>query len=91
MGGTAYKKARLAVCFMIFSAGIPSRRRLYFGHRAWFVARPHRATPEAEEYIARTFGAEQSYIVTNEHRRRTKLWVCTPRHPAVRCDRPQLS
>lgn len=20
-----------------------------------------------------------------EHRRRTKLWVCTPRHPAVRC------
>lgn len=39
------KKARLAVCFMIFSAGIPQGGRLYFGHRAWFVARPHRATP----------------------------------------------
>lgn len=25
MGGTAYQKARLAACFMIFSAGIPSR------------------------------------------------------------------
>ncbi len=49
---------------MIFRREYPQGGRLYFGHRAWFVARPHQAT-EAEEYIARTFGAEQSYIVTN--------------------------
>lgn len=39
------KKARLAVCFMIFRREYPQGGRLYFGHRAWFVARPHRATP----------------------------------------------
>lgn len=38
-------KARLAVCFMIFRREYPQGGRLYFGHRAWFVARPHRATP----------------------------------------------
>lgn len=40
---------------------------------------------EAEEYIARTFGAEQSYMVTNLVRRpQIKLSVCMPRLREVR-------
>ncbi|MGC6746541.1 hypothetical protein ACP0HM_30900 [Escherichia coli] len=50
---------------------------------------PH---PEAEEYIARTFGAEQSYIVTNGTSTSNKN--CGYVRRAIRqyaVDRPQLS
>lgn len=85
MGGTAYQKARLAVCFMIFSAEYPQGGRLYFGHRAWFVARPHRATPKRKSTSRGRLARNRVISLPTEHRRRTKLWVCTPRHPAVRC------
>ncbi|XNM78661.1 hypothetical protein ACLK19_01460 [Escherichia coli] len=72
---------------MIFSAGIPSRLMSLF--RSPSLVRCSTTLGlhlEAEEYIARTFGAEQSYIsLPTKHRRQIKSWVCTPRHPAVRC------
>jgi lysine decarboxylase len=39
MGGSAYQKARWAVCFMIFWREYPKGRRLYFRHRAGIAAR----------------------------------------------------
>ncbi len=64
MGG-AYQKSPVGCLFYDFSGQYAKSRRVDFGHRAGVAARSYRAAPEAEEYIARAFGAEQSYMVTN--------------------------
>ncbi|MCQ6585645.1 lysine decarboxylase LdcC [Escherichia coli] len=60
------KKARLAVCFMIFFGGNTLKADVSISVTELGSLLDHTGPHlEAEEYIARTFGAEQSYIVTN--------------------------
>ncbi len=60
------KKARLAACFMIFFGGNTLKADVSISVTELGSLLDHTGPHlEAEEYIARTFGAEQSYIVTN--------------------------
>ncbi len=80
------KKARLAVCFMIFSAGIPSRRTSLFRSPSLVRCSTTPGHTWKRKSTSRGLLARNRVIsLPTEHRRRTKLWVCTPRHPAVRC------
>ena len=80
------KKARLAVCFMIFSAGIPSRLMSLFRSPSLVRCSTTPGHTWKRKSTSRGLLARNRVIsLPTEHRRRTKLWVCTPRHPAVRC------
>lgn len=80
------KKARLAVCFMIFSAGIPSRLMSLFRLPSLVRCSTTPGHTWKRKSTSRGLLARNRVIsLPTEHRRRTKLWVCTPRHPAVRC------
>lgn len=81
-----FTKARLAVCFMIFSAGIPSRRTSLFRSPSLVRCSTTPGHTWKRKSTSRGRLARNRVIsLPTEHRRRTKLWVCTPRHPAVRC------
>ena len=87
----AYRRHRISkspvgCLFYDFSAEYPQRLMSLF--RSPSLVRCS-TTPghtwKPEEYIARTLARNRVISLPTEHRRRTKLWICTPRHPAVRC------
>ena len=80
------KKARLAVCFMIFSAGILLRLMSLFRLPSLVRCSTTPGHTWKRKSTSRGLLARNRVIsLPTEHRRRTKLWVCTPRRPAVRC------
>lgn len=80
------KKARLAVCFMIFSAGILLRLMSLFRLPSLVRCSTTPGHTWKQKSTSRGLLTRNRVIsLPTEHRRLTKLWVCTPRRPAVRC------
>lgn len=66
MGGTAYQKSPVGCLFYDFFGGNTLKADVSISVTELGSLLDHTGPHlEAEEYIARTFGAEQSYIVTN--------------------------
>ncbi len=90
MAGTAYQKARLAVCSMISSAATPESGCIDFRlpslAHCWIT--PVHIWKPKSKYIARTFGAE-SYMVTNGTSTSNKIvgMVCRPAGSTLLIDR----
>lgn len=86
MGGTAYQKSPVGCLFYDFSAGIPSRLMSLFRSPSLVRCSTTPGHTWKRKSTSRGLLARNRVIsLPTEHRRRTKLWVCTPRHPAVRC------
>ncbi len=86
MGGTAFQKSPVGSIFYDFfgSNTMKSDISISVSELGSLLdhSGPHK---EAEEYIARVFNAERSYMVTNGTLPLTKSSACTPRRPAAPC------
>lgn len=79
-------KSPVGCLFYDFSAGIPSRRTSLFRSPSLVRCSTTPGHTWKRKSTSRGRLARNRVIsLPTEHRRRTKLWVCTPRHPAVRC------
>lgn len=79
-------KSPVGCLFYDFSAGIPSRRTSLFRSPSLVRCSTTPGHTRKRKSTSRGRLARNRVIsLLMEHRRRTKLWVCTPRHPAVRC------
>lgn len=80
------KKPGWLSVFMTFSAGIPLRLMSLFRSPSLVRCSTTPGHTWKRKSTSRGLSARNRVIsLPTEHRRRTKLWVCTPRHPAVRC------
>lgn len=79
-------KSPVGCLFYDFSAGIPSRLMSLFRSPSLVRCSTTPGHTRKRKSTSRGLLARNRVIsLPTEHRRRTKLWVCTPRHPAVRC------
>ncbi len=86
MAGTAYQKSPVGCLFYDFFGGNTLKADVSISVTELGSLLDHTGPHlEAEEYIARTFGAEQSYMVTNGTSTSNKIVGCMPPPLAVRC------